>query len=212
MSARRNTFRRTTLAATVSLALGMTLLTACGQSGSTPAATTPAAETTAETTAEAPAAAATPTVADAWVKAIPDVSNAKMTGIFGNITNPGTEPVNIVDAKTSASDMTEIHETVMKDGEPMMQKIEGAMEIAPGATRELKPGGDHVMAMMLTEPIAVGDTVKVTLITDTGQNIEFDAVAKEFTGADERYADDSDHGGTMNETMTHSPTASGTAS
>ncbi len=189
MSVRRIALRRSTAAAAV---LGLALLAGCGND-STPSAPAATGEPTTAAATDT-AATASLTVADAWAKAVPDISQNKMTGIFASITNPGTETVTVTEASTSASNMTELHETVMKDGESVMQKVENGFEIAPGTTRELKPGGDHIMVMMMSKPLAVGDAVTVTLTTSTGEKIEFDAVAKEFTGADERYADGEGHG------------------
>jgi copper(I)-binding protein len=41
-----------------------------------------------------------------------------------------------------------------------MREIAGGLEIAPGQTVELKPGGYHVMFMELREPLKEGDTLK----------------------------------------------------
>ena len=202
MSVHHTTFRRALARpAAGAAALGLALLlAACGGSdpGATAPATTPAGSdagastgtstgtSTGPTTATAQASPLT--VTDTWVKAVPDIAEKKMTGVFAAITNPGTETVTITGATTSASAVTEIHETITENGEPLMRPVQGGLEIAAGSTRELKPGGDHIMAMMLEKPIAVGDTVSVTLTTSTGETVEFDAVAKEFTAGDERYA------------------------
>ena len=199
MSARRSTVRPS-----VAAALGLLLLAGCAQTG---APQDPAANPAASTTSAAEGVSSAPvTVADAWAKAAPDIGSADRTGVFAELTNPGTEPVVIVSASTSASGTTEMHETVTQDGVPMMREVEDGFEIAPGATRVLRPGGDHIMAMQLTEPLAVGDVVTVTLTTSTDRTVEFDAVAKEFTGANERYAGD-DHGGTAATAAPSTPAA-----
>ena len=48
------------------------------------------------------------------------------------------------------------------------------------------------MLMDVSEPIQPGDTVPITLTFDDGSTLEMDAVAKEFTGADEDYDDGHD--------------------
>ena len=56
---------------------------------------------------------------DAWVKA----TDGNMTGAFGVITNETGEEVAIVSATTSASDKTELHETVEEGGQATMQVL-----------------------------------------------------------------------------------------
>ena len=51
-----------------------------------------------------------------------------------------------------------------------MKAVEGGLEIKPGATVELKPGGLHLMFMDLKEPLKEGQTVKGTLDLREGRS------------------------------------------
>ena len=190
---------------TVPLLLAVALaggLSGCG-SGDTTAPGGGASATTSGT----PAAAVT--VTDAWVKAKPDLGSMPMTGAFATLKNTTNAPVVITSAESSASPVTELHETVTNAGQPAMQKVEGGFTLEPGATRELRPGGDHIMLMTLAEPLNPGETVTITLTTQDGQKIPFEAVAKTFTGGDEKYHSDPPGAGTTPMPgMTESPTAS----
>ena len=44
-----------------------------------------------------------------------------------------------------------------------MRPVSGGLEIKPGQTVELKPGGYHLMFMGLKEQLKAGETVKGTL-------------------------------------------------
>lgn len=194
--------RRTRLQAAAVLAAGTLLLGNCGSA--TDATSTAAADASASTPASTPASTSTPAssapngastpmqagpvmVADQWVKAIPDPAATRMTGVFAKLRNTTEEPVTIVSGRNSVSSLTELHETVMVDGSMQMRPVSGGFTIEPGQTRELKPGGDHIMVMMMTKPLNVGDELTVTLLTDDNQTIEFKAVARAFTGANETY-------------------------
>lgn len=177
---------------TLTAATLLAVATACGGTDAPGSTATSAAETTTTAPQAGTTAASGITVSDAWVKAAPDVSSTSMTAVFGTLTNNGSAPVTITSATTTATGTTELHETGTEDGEAMMREAEGGFEIAPGASHELRPGGDHIMVMELTEPVPPGEVVTVTMTTDTGETIDFDAVAREFTGADERYG--SEHG------------------
>ncbi|MEP7161176.1 MAG: copper chaperone PCu(A)C [Dermatophilaceae bacterium] len=124
---------------------------------------------------------------NAWARAVPDVAAMKMTGVFGNIKNTTDKDVRIVSATTDASTMTELHETVSVDGQKVMRKVDNGFTIAAGQTRDLEPGGDHIMVLQMTKPIPAGTTVTVTLRTSDGKTLEFAAPAKPFSAEQENY-------------------------
>lgn len=163
------------VAAAAALLLAVGGLAACGSSTGGSSSASP--------TATAAESAAALTVADPWVKA----TDTEMTGAFGMLRNPGSADVTVVSATTSASTKTELHETVMKDGAMVMQPKEGGFVVPAGGELALEPGGNHIMIMALASPIAPGDEVSITLTLDSGATIEYPAVAKEFTGANESY-------------------------
>lgn len=180
---------------TLTSVLAALLVTATGCSGASdpaPATTTPASTTASATTPSGPVA-----VTDAWVKAVPQLGEHPMTGVFGTIQNTTGAPVTITSVTNSVSQTTEIHETVTTGGRATMQRIDGGLTLEPGAARELRPGGDHIMVMDLTSPLPPGHSVTITLTTSDGQTMSFEAVAKTFSGGDEKYhSGDAPGGGT----------------
>lgn len=97
----------------------------------------------------------------AWTRATPN--GAKAGGAFLLVTNTGGEADRLIAASSDVAAKVEIHEMSMKDGVMKMQQLEAGLEIAPGATVELKPGGFHIMMMGLNKTIAEGDMVGITL-------------------------------------------------
>ena len=124
-------------------------------------------------------------MADAWVKAVPAAD--RMTSVFGELENTSDKPIVVASVKTSASDMAEIHEMAMVDGAMKMRRKEGGLPVPAGGKAELKPGGNHLMVMQLKKDVKAGDVVKVTVTTDDGTSLQFDATAKPFEGAEESY-------------------------
>jgi len=51
----------------------------------------------------------------------------------------------------------------MEQGVMKMREVKDGLEIKPGETVELKPGGYHVMFVDLKEPLKQGEEVTVTL-------------------------------------------------
>lgn len=111
----------------------------------------------------APAAFADPiTVENPFVFETPAMARAG--GGFLTITNTGAEPDTLLGVEADFPKV-EIHETRVADGRATMRPA-GALEIAPGETLSLAPGGLHVMFMGLSDPFEAGETVPVTLLFD----------------------------------------------
>jgi len=123
-------------------------------------------------------------ISDAWTKS----TDGPMTGSFGVLANSGSQDITVTAASSTAAGMVELHETVMVDGAMQMQAKEGGFVIPAGGSFALEPGGNHVMLMGLTGAIKPGDEVPITLTLSNGQSLEYTAIAKEFTGANESYS------------------------
>lgn len=100
-------------------------------------------------------------VAGAWTRATPP--GAKVAGGFLKITNTGSEPDRLVGGSFELSERIEIHTMSVENGVMRMAELKDGLEIAPGATVELKPGGYHIMFMGLTGAPKEGATVKGSL-------------------------------------------------
>lgn len=125
------------------------------------------------------------TLADPWIKAAPA---GEMTAAFGTLTNETDQDITVRAATVDVSDRVELHETVEKDGQMVMQPKEGGFTIPAGKTHELAPGGDHVMIMELKRALKPGEELTVVLELKDGTSVEVPATVKAFNGADEKYA------------------------
>jgi uncharacterized protein YcnI len=96
-----------------------------------------------------------------WVRATP--RGAPVAGGYLTITNNGREPDRLVGGSFAAAGRFEVHEMSMEGGVMRMRPVADGLEIKPGQTVELKPGGLHLMFMGLKEQLKAGDTVKGTL-------------------------------------------------
>jgi len=105
-----------------------------------------------------------------WAKAT--LAGQPVAGGFIKITNNGTETDRLLKISSSVADMIQVHEMKVEDGVMKMGEIPGGLEIAPGATVELKPGGLHVMFMGIKAPFKEGETVKATLAFEKAGAIE----------------------------------------
>lgn len=182
-----NTRTKTTARLGVLLAAAALALSGC-------ASTAAPAATTAATDGESV------TITDAWVKS----AESGMSAAFGTLENTSDHDITLVSAASPASTMLQLHETVANDaGEMVMQEKQGGFVIPAGGSFELEPGGNHIMLMDLTAPLAAGDETTFTLTFSDDSTYEFTAPVKDYSGANENY-----EGGDMDMDMTPTPTPS----
>lgn len=118
-------------------------------------------------------------VLNAYVRA----AQEPMTGAFMIIQNAGSDEVSLLSVSSDVAPKVEIHEVV----NGMMQPKVGGIAIPAGAEAELKPGGDHIMLMGLTEEIALGAEVSLLLTFSDGSVIDVLAPVKEVNAEQEHY-------------------------
>ena len=105
-----------------------------------------------------------------WTRAT--APTAKAGGGFVTITNKGTMPDRLIAARSTASDKVEIHEMKMDGNVMRMRELDKGLEIPPGATVALKPGGLHIMFMELKAPFAKDAKVPLTLVFEKAGSID----------------------------------------
>ncbi|MFG1429141.1 DUF1775 domain-containing protein [Roseixanthobacter glucoisosaccharinicivorans] len=101
------------------------------------------------------------TIEQPWARATP--GGAKVAGGYLKITNTGTLPDKLIGGSFERAGRFEMHEMSMNNGVMTMRPVAGGLEIAPGATLALAPGGYHLMLQDLTQPLKQGESVKGTL-------------------------------------------------
>lgn len=114
-------------------------------------------------------------VKDAWVREVPPVSS--MSAAYMVIENKGDQADKLVGASTNIAKVVELHETV--GGK--MRRIK-ALEIPPGKSVELKPGGYHLMLINLTEKPKEGQKVEITLKFEKSGDVKVQANVKKAEG------------------------------
>lgn len=170
----------------------LTPLAGCGSGDDAASSAGSAASSAVSSAASSMGSAAStvrPTITEAWAKAVETTTGKHpMTGVFGVIHNPGPAPLRISGGSSPAAGMVELHETVKDgNGQMTMRPVKGGFTVPAGGTLVLRPGGNHIMLMMLTAPVRAGTSVTVTLQTSAGE-LKVTAPARTFTGGQESYA------------------------
>ena len=127
-----------------------------------PGVATPAAAQTAPAEPSPVIRAGALTIEQPWLRATP--GGAKVAGGYVRITNAGTEPDRLIGATIPLTARGEIHEMSMQGGVMKMAPVEGGLEIRPGESVELKPGGYHLMFIDLTSGLKAGESVHGSLV------------------------------------------------
>jgi copper(I)-binding protein len=110
------------------------------------------------------------TVEAPWSRATP--GGAKVAGGYLKITNNGAESDRLTGGSLPRAGRVEIHEMAVADGVMRMRPLPAGLEIKPGATVELKPGGLHMMFLDLSAGLKEGETIKGTLVFEKAGTVE----------------------------------------
>jgi periplasmic copper chaperone A len=98
---------------------------------------------------------------------------------FMTINNNGAKAVSLINARSSASKIVELHTHSHKNGMMAMYRVE-KIEIPAGGKAELKPMGFHIMLIGLGKPIKEGESVEVELVFDNGESVKVSAPVRKL--------------------------------
>jgi periplasmic copper chaperone A len=100
-------------------------------------------------------------VKDPWVRAT--VPEQKSTGAFMQLSAPSG--ARLVEVQSNAASVVELHEMSMEGSTMKMRAVPG-IDLPPGKTVDLKPGGYHLMLMGLKQQLKDGETIPLTLVVE----------------------------------------------
>ena len=96
---------------------------------------------------------------------------AKTGGVFVSVENTGTEPDRLLGVSSPVAGVAELHQMSVDAGVMRMRGV-ATLEVRPGETLQLKPGGYHVMLSELRQPLKVGDRFPMTLTFQNAGAVE----------------------------------------
>jgi copper(I)-binding protein len=106
---------------------------------------------------------------DIWSRATP----AQNGVVYMTIFNQGQGMDRLVAVESPVAQKVELHTHIMKDGVMRMRRI-FAVEVHPGETAVLAPGGNHVMLRGLNHKLKEGETFAVTLVFEKAGKVTVD--------------------------------------
>ncbi len=131
------------------------------------------------------------TISEIWAR--PSVPGGNVSAAYMQIKS--SAPVKLIKVDAPVAGNVEIHNMNMKDGVMEMKAVD-AIDVSANKMVELKPGGYHVMLMMLSKSINKGDNVGLKLTFEGADKKTFtmDVVAR----ADEKGSSKTDAKSTSN--------------
>lgn len=118
----------------------------------------------------APALGGGPLVVDgAWVRA--SIGDSKVSAAYLSISNRGESADRLVGVAAERAGHAMIHRSVVVDGVMKMRHVD-AVEIPPGGSIRLEPGGIHVMLMGVSSRLEAGERISLTLVFDRAGEVE----------------------------------------
>jgi copper(I)-binding protein len=107
-----------------------------------------------------------------WARATP--KGAAVGGGYLKITNTGTTADRLIGGSTDVAGGVEVHEMSMSGSTMRMRHLANGLEIKPGQTVELKPGGYHLMFTPLKQQLRQGQHFKATLQFEKAGKVDVD--------------------------------------
>jgi periplasmic copper chaperone A len=105
-----------------------------------------------------------------WMRATP--GGAKVAGGYLKVTNTGKEADRLIGGSLPIAKRVEVHEMAVAGKVMKMRHLSDGLEIKPGETVELKPGGNHLMFLELSTGLKAGEPVKGTLVFQKAGTLE----------------------------------------
>ncbi len=115
-----------------------------------------------------------------WTRATP--KGATLAAGYMKITNTGQETDRLVGGSADFAARLEIHEMAMEGGGMKMRPLPAGIEIKPGQTIELKPGGYHLMFPGLKQQLDKGQKVKGTLRFEKAGSVDVEYAVEAMGG------------------------------
>jgi copper(I)-binding protein len=120
-------------------------------------------------------------VSEAWIREAPP--GADVLAGYLRLENPAGDAVVVGTFQSRDFDHIEVHRTVVEEGIARMLPVE-RLEILPGETVALEPGGMHLMLFRPVRSLRQDDRVVFSLELADGHSQTFEATVRRDTGDD----------------------------
>lgn len=110
------------------------------------------------------------TIGHPWIRAAPIA--AKVAGGFLTLENRGETADRLLAVEVAFAGRTQLHSVTLEGDVMQMRPLPDGVEIPPGSTVTLAPGGLHIMFLELSAPLTEGEHLPGTLIFEKAGRVE----------------------------------------
>lgn len=103
----------------------------------------------------------------------PTPNGRHTTGCYLTLTASADD--RLTGATSPVASRVQVHESRMESNMMMMRELRDGLPLPAGQPVELKPGGNHLMLLGVTEPLKAGDSVPLTLTFASAAPVEITA-------------------------------------
>ena len=114
-------------------------------------------------------------VDNAWVRA--SIGDSKVSAAYLSIANQGESADRLVEVAAERASHTMLHRSVVVDGVMKMRHVD-ALEIPPGGSVRLEPGGFHVMLMGVSPRLEAGERISLTLVFERAGEVRIPVLVR----------------------------------
>lgn len=114
-----------------------------------------------------------------WVREAPP--GASVQAAYMQLHNGGQTALKVIAISSPDFARVEMHRTEMKDGMARMLPVK-SLDLAPGETLSLAPGGYHLMLFEPHRALRAGDRVQLQLQLEDGGSVAVEAPVRRATG------------------------------
>ncbi len=132
------------------------------------------------------------TILHPWAR---PAAEGQSSAAYLTIKNGGADSEKFVSAESPVAKKTELHETRDENGVMKMRAVKDGVEIKPGSSLELKPGGYHIMLIDLKKPLEVGATVPITITLAKAGTLNLDVKVEKTAPGTAKAMQGMDHSG-----------------
>ncbi|MBK8838631.1 MAG: copper chaperone PCu(A)C [Hyphomonadaceae bacterium] len=125
-----------------------------------------------------PVAHLRPAIEISGARITPTLGMSNAIGAFMEINNTGSTPDWLLGVESKAAKFIEVHESIVKDGQSRMIRVQTPVSVGARQTVSLKNGGLHLMIFNPLTPVNIGDKIPLTLVFEHAGRIDIVATAE----------------------------------